>query len=179
MLSVRVGYVCQSFLLFIPAIKKKLLICWWLPQTNSNLNITNSFAETLWGDPPMTVCQHFPTLRGRGKMLKIDANMGALDGKETNISVTQVVLSKLLGTVVHKATGLRTSVLTQVHSQHSNLPGKYRAVHISFSSQALWRCWFYFSVGFYTCPHCQRYQKLVQWPWWYCTWWTSKPDITD
>ncbi len=23
-------------------------------------------------------------------------------------------------------------------------------------------------------PHCQRYQKLVQWPWCYCSWLTSK-----
>ncbi len=25
-----------------------------------------------------------------------------------------------------------------------------------------------------TCPHCQRYQKLVQWPWCYCAWLASK-----
>ncbi len=24
------------------------------------------------------------------------------------------------------------------------------------------------------CPHCQRYQKLVQWPWCYCAWLASK-----
>ncbi len=28
--------------------------------------------------------------------------------------------------------------------------------------------------GLGTCPHCQRYQKLVQWPWCYCAWLASK-----
>ncbi len=27
----------------------------------------------------------------------------------------------------------------------------------------------------FTCPHCQKYQKLVQWPWCYCEWLSSKP----
>ncbi len=26
----------------------------------------------------------------------------------------------------------------------------------------------------FTCPHCQRYKKLVQWPWCYCAWLASK-----
>ncbi len=26
----------------------------------------------------------------------------------------------------------------------------------------------------FICPHCQRYQKLVQWPWRYCAWLASK-----
>ncbi len=33
---------------------------------------------------------------------------------------------------------------------------------------ALWRCWLHFPAGLGTCPHCQRYQKLVQWPWLLC-----------
>ncbi len=36
------------------------------------------------------------------------------------------------------------------------------------------RCWFHFPAGLGTCPHCQRYQKLVQWPWYYCAWLASK-----
>ncbi len=44
----------------------------------------------------------------------------------------------------------------------------------SFCWQALWRCWFHFPAGLGTCPHCQRYQKLVQWPWCYCAWLASK-----
>ncbi len=40
--------------------------------------------------------------------------------------------------------------------------------------KALWRCWFHFPAGLGTCPHCQRYQKLVQWPWCYCAWLASK-----
>ncbi len=37
----------------------------------------------------------------------------------------------------------------------------FRALHASFCWQALWRCWFNFPAGLGTCPHCQRYQKLV------------------
>ncbi len=62
----------------------------------------------------------------------------------------------------------------EVHSQHSHLPGNFRALHASFCWQALWRCWFHFPAGLGTCPHCQRYQKLVQWPWCYCAWLASK-----
>ncbi len=61
-----------------------------------------------------------------------------------------------------------------VHSQRSHLPGNFRALHASFCCQALWRCWFHFPAGLGTCPHCQRYQKLVQWPWCYCAWLASK-----
>ncbi len=50
----------------------------------------------------------------------------------------------------------------------------FRALHASFCWQALWRCWFHFPAGLGTCPHCQRYQKLVQWPWCYCAWLASK-----
>ncbi len=55
-----------------------------------------------------------------------------------------------------------------------HLPGNYRALHASFCWQALWRCWFHFPAGLGTCPHYQRYQKLVQWPWCYCAWLASK-----
>ncbi len=61
-----------------------------------------------------------------------------------------------------------------VHSQRSHLPGNCRALHASFCWQALWRCWFHFPAGLGTCPHCQRYQKLVQWPWCYCARLASK-----
>ncbi len=57
---------------------------------------------------------------------------------------------------------------------HSHLPGHFRALHASFCWQALWRCWFHFPAGLGTCPYCQRYQKLVQWPWCYCAWLASK-----
>ncbi len=50
----------------------------------------------------------------------------------------------------------------------------FRALHASFCWQAVWRCWFHFPAGLGTCPHCQRYQKLVQWPWCYCAWLASK-----
>ncbi len=56
-----------------------------------------------------------------------------------------------------------------------HLPGNVRALHASFCWQALWRWWwFHFPAGLGTCPHCQRYQKLVQWPWCYCAWLASK-----
>ncbi len=59
-------------------------------------------------------------------------------------------------------------------SQHRHLPGHFRALHASFCWQALWRCCFHFPAGLGTCPHCQMYQKLVQWPWCYCAWLASK-----
>ncbi len=65
-------------------------------------------------------------------------------------------------------------MFSEVHSQRSHLPGNFRALHASFCWQALWRCWFHFPAGLGTCPHCQRYQKLVQWPWCYCAWLASK-----
>ncbi len=67
-----------------------------------------------------------------------------------------------------------SSVISEVHSQHSHLPGHFRALHASFCWQALWRCWFHFPAGLGTCTQCQRYQKLVQWPWCYCAWLASK-----
>ncbi len=71
-----------------------------------------------------------------------------------------------------------STVFSEVHSQRSHLPGNFRALHASFCWQALWRCWFHFPAGLGTCPHCQRYQKLVQWPWCYCAWLASKlPDL--
>ncbi len=57
-------------------------------------------------------------------------------------------------------------------TQH--LPGNFRALHASFCWQALWRCWFNFPAGLGTYPHCQKHQKLVQWPWCYCAWLASK-----
>ncbi len=67
-----------------------------------------------------------------------------------------------------------STVFSEVHSQRSHLPGNFRALHASFCWQALWRCWFHFPVELGTYPHCQRYQKLVQWPWCYCAWLASK-----
>ncbi len=67
-----------------------------------------------------------------------------------------------------------STVFSEVHSQRSHLPGHFRALRASFCWQALWRCWFHFPAGLGTCPHCQRYQKLVQWPWCYCAWLASK-----
>ncbi len=67
-----------------------------------------------------------------------------------------------------------STVFSEVHSQRSHLSGNVRALHASFCWQALWRCWFHFPAGLGTCPHCQMYQKLVQWPWCYCAWLASK-----
>ncbi len=72
-----------------------------------------------------------------------------------------------------------STVFSEVHSQRRHLPGNFRALNASFCWQALWRCWFLFPAGFGTCPHCQRYQKLVQWPWCYCAWLTSKLSWTE
>ncbi len=71
-----------------------------------------------------------------------------------------------------------STVFSEVHSQRSHLPGDFRALHASFCWQDLWRCWFHFPAGLGTCPHCQMYQKLVQWPWCYCPDWpANSPDL--
>ncbi len=67
-----------------------------------------------------------------------------------------------------------STVFYQVQSQCSRLPGDFRALYASICWQALWRCWFQFPAGLGICPHCQWYQKLVQWPWCYCAWLASK-----
>ncbi len=67
-----------------------------------------------------------------------------------------------------------STVFSEVHSQRRHLPRNIRALHASFCWQALWRCWVHFPAGLGTCTHCQRYQKLVQWPWCYCSWLASK-----
>ncbi len=67
-----------------------------------------------------------------------------------------------------------STVFSEVHSQRSHLPGNFRALQASFCWQALWRCWFHFSAGLGSCPHCQRNQKLVQWLWCYCAWLVSE-----
>ncbi len=67
-----------------------------------------------------------------------------------------------------------STVFSEVHSQHSHQPGNFRALHAYFCWQALWRCWFNFPAGLCTCPHCQRYQKLVQWLWSYGAWLAHK-----
>ncbi len=56
----------------------------------------------------------------------------------------------------------------------SHLSEHFKTLHASCCWQGLWRCWFYFPAGLGNCPHCQRYQKLVQWPWCYCAWLASK-----
>ncbi len=74
--------------------------------------------------------------------------------------------------------GLPCHLLVLVHcvfwSPQSTQPGHFRALHASFCWQALWRCWFHFPAGLGTYPHCQRYQKLVQWAWCYCAWLARK-----
>ncbi len=43
-----------------------------------------------------------------------------------------------------------------------------------FCWQAFERCWFNFPTRFGTCPHCQKHQKSVKWPWCWCAWLASK-----
>ncbi len=71
-----------------------------------------------------------------------------------------------------------STVFSEVHSQRSHLPGNFRALHASFcwqdESDIFMEMLISFPAGLGTCPHCQRYQKLVQWPWCYCAWLASK-----
>ncbi len=73
----------------------------------------------------------------------------------------------------HVICGCWSTVFSEVHSQRTHLPGNFKALHAFFCWQALWRCRFHFPAGLGTCALCQRYQKLVQWPWCYCAWFAS------
>ncbi len=96
-------------------------------------------------------------------------------GTESMLLVVQCELSTVSDDLgCHVICWCWSTVFSEVHSQCSRLPGSFRALHASFCWQALWRCWFHFPAGLGTCPHCQRYQKLVQWPWCYCAWLASK-----
>ncbi len=61
-------------------------------------------------------------------------------------------------------------------NQHhcTRLPRHFGVLHASFCWPAFQRCWFHFPAGFGTCPHCQKHQKLVKWPWCWCAWLASK-----
>ncbi len=48
-----------------------------------------------------------------------------------------------------------------VHSQRSHLPGYFRALMLPSADKLYGDAWFHFPAGLGTCPHCQRYQKLV------------------
>ncbi len=61
-----------------------------------------------------------------------------------------------------------------VHSQRSHLPGNFRALPCFLLLTSFMEMLISFPAGLGTCPHCQGYQKLVQWPWCYCAWLASK-----
>ncbi len=52
-----------------------------------------------------------------------------------------------------------STVFSEVHSQHSHLPGNFRALHASFCWQALWRCWFHFSSRTWHLPTLPKVPK--------------------
>ncbi len=61
-------------------------------------------------------------------------------------------------------------------NQHhcTRLPRNVGALYAAFCWTAFLRYWFHFPAGFGTCPHCQKHQKLVKWPWCWCAWLASK-----
>ncbi len=55
------------------------------------------------------------------------------------------------------------------------LPRHFGALHASFMLTSFLKMLdFTFPAGFGTCPHSQKHQKLVKWPWCWCAWLTSK-----
>ncbi len=69
-------------------------------------------------------------------------------------------------------------VFSEVHSQRSHLPGNFRALTCFLLLTSFMEMLISFPAGLGTCPHCQRYQKLVQWPWCYCAWLpANSPDL--
>ncbi len=107
--------------------------------------------------------------------IKVPKSGGRVRGTDSMLLEVQCEVSTVSDDLgCHVICWCWSTVFSEVHSQRSHLPGNFRALHASFCWQALWRCWFHFPAGLGTCPHCQRYQKLVQWPWCYCAWLASK-----
>ncbi len=99
--------------------------------------------------------------------IKVPESGGRVERLEVQCEVSTV--SDDLG--CHVICWCLSTVFSEVHSQHSRIPGSFRALHASFCWQTLRRCWFHFPAGLGTSPHCQ---KLVQWSWCYCAWLASK-----
>ncbi len=67
-----------------------------------------------------------------------------------------------------------STVFSEVHSQHSHLPGNCRALHASSADKLYGDADFIFQQDLAPAHTAKRYQKLVQWPWCYCAWLASK-----
>ncbi len=107
--------------------------------------------------------------------IKVPESGGRVERHRIHVSSVQCEVSTVSDDLgCHVICWCWSTVFPEVHSQRRHLLGNFRARHASFCRQALWRCWFHFPTGLGTCPHCQRYQKLVQWPWCYCAWLASK-----
>ncbi len=90
--------------------------------------------------------------------------------------IDQVAWSPVLSFHSLWSFGVQCHLLVLVHcgfwkptSLHS-FTKTFGALHASFCWPAFQRCWFHFPAGFGTCPHCQKHQKLVKWPWCWCSW---------
>ncbi len=107
------------------------------------------------------------------------ANLRILSSKADSNAWDSFTRSELKLESVHQESP-RSDIFRRRHLQK-----KHRQKHLTWAKeknylehfvlpwQALWRCWFHFPAGLSTCPHCQRYQKLVlvtPWPWCYCAW---------
>ncbi len=74
--------------------------------------------------------------------------------------------------------GVGPPVFSEVHSQRSIYQDILEHFMLPSADKLYGDAWFNFPAGLITCPHCQRYQKLVQWPWCYCAWLASKTHLT-
>ncbi len=94
--------------------------------------------------------------------------------------IAQVAWSPVLSFHSQWWFGLPCHLLVLVHCVFENqrhctrLPRNFGALHASFCWPAFYRRWFHFPAGFGTCPHCQKHQNMVKWPWCYCAWLASK-----
>ncbi len=73
--------------------------------------------------------------------------------------------------------GLQCHLLVLVHCVFWKLTSLHLFTKTFWSPSCfllLTRCWFNFPAGFGTCPHWQKHQKLVKWPWCWYAWLASK-----
>ncbi len=87
---------------------------------------------------------------------------------KSSVKFTQSVMIAMSSAGVGPLCFLKSTVNTAIYqemSEHVMLPS---------ADKLYGDADFHFPAGLGTCPHCQRYQKLVQWPWCYCAWLASK-----
>lgn len=77
-------------------------------------------------------------------------------GKQSTFKIQWEIYTDSYYLSSHVISCCRSTLLYEDQNQCSYRQQNHRVVDVSFSWQALWRCWFSFLAGLSTCPHCQK-----------------------